>query len=123
MARFSKSFQPLQSNREFSATSASPNRHFTENSHWVPLSHWLNYEDLMFVCVRASLMTYIMLRKNLTPLYVRKKFLTRGLGKKFLPKLNHPYPPPSQKSNGLACVIMSWFSRLTFCTSRLKIRR
>ena len=48
-------------------------------------------------------MTYAMLKKNLTLLYVREKISnSRGLGKKFLPKLNHPYPPPPQKSNGQA---------------------
>ena len=40
-------------------------------------------------------MTYTMLKKNLTLLYVREKISnSRGLGKKFLPKLNHSYAPP-----------------------------
>ena len=44
-------------------------------------------------------MTYIMLKKILTLLYVRGK--KRDLiKKKFLPKLNCPYPPPQQKSHG-----------------------
>ena len=39
--------------------------------------------------------------KTLTPLYVREKILnSRGLGKTFLLKLNHPYSPPPQKGNG-----------------------
>ena len=42
---------------------------------------------------KISLMTC---GKNLT-LYMPGK---RGLGKTFLPKPNHPYPPPPQKSNG-----------------------
>ena len=29
-----------------------------------------------------------------------KNYITRGLGKKFLHKPNHPYPPAPQKSNG-----------------------
>ena len=42
-----------------------------------------------------------MLKKNLTPLYVRETISnSRGLEKKFLPKLNHPYPPTPKKSNG-----------------------
>ena len=42
-----------------------------------------------------------MLKKNFTPLYVREKnFNSRGLGKKIVAKLNHPYPFPLQKSNG-----------------------
>ena len=43
----------------------------------------------------------IMLKKHLTSLYVGEKISnSRGLGKKYLPKLNNPYPPPPQKSNG-----------------------
>ena len=34
-------------------------------------------------------------------MYAREKMsYSRGLGKKFLPKLNHPYPPSPRKSNG-----------------------
>ena len=65
---------------------------------------------------------------NLTPLYAWEKVSnSRGLGKIFLPKLNHPYPPPPEKSNGqphrgwersrlctLVDVIMWWFSRPKF---------
>ena len=36
--------------------------------------------------------------KSYTVVYKWKIFISRGLGKKFLPKPNHPYPP--QKSNG-----------------------
>ena len=37
-------------------------------------------------------MTYIMLEKNPTPYYVRERISnSRGLGKTFSPKLNHPY--------------------------------
>ena len=46
-------------------------------------------------------MTYIVLKKKLTPLYVREKCLAPEVWeKKILPKLNHPYPPPptAQKS-------------------------
>ena len=44
-------------------------------------------------------MTYVMLKKILTLLYVREK--KRDLiKKKFLPKLNCPYPPPQQKTYG-----------------------
>ena len=39
----------------------------------------------------------IMLKKNLTPLYVGEKI--QRFGKKLLPQ-NHPYPPPPQTSNG-----------------------
>ena len=46
---------------------------------------------------KISLMTYIMLKKNLTPLYVRGRISnSRSLEKKFLPKLNHPYPLPTK---------------------------
>ena len=46
-------------------------------------------------------MTYMMLKKNLTPLYVREKISNfRGLGKKFLPKLDHPYPLPHKSQMG-----------------------
>jgi len=41
---------------------------------------------------KKSLMKYIMLKKNLTPLYVWEKICNS--------KLNHLYPPPPQKSNG-----------------------
>ena len=65
---------------------------------------------------------------NLTPLYAWEKVSnSRGLGKIFLPKLNHPYPTPPEKSNGqphrgwersrlctLVDVIMWWFSRPKF---------
>ena len=74
---------------------------------------------------------------NLTPLYAWEKVSnSRGLGKIFLPKLNHPYPPPPEKSNGqphrgwgrsrlctLEDVIMWWFSRPKFRILSLKIRR
>ena len=33
-----------------------------------------------------------MLKKNLTPLYVTKISITRGLGKKLLHKQTYPYP-------------------------------
>ena len=37
-------------------------------------------------------MTYIMLEKNPTPYYIRERISnSRGLGKTFSPKLNHPY--------------------------------
>ena len=39
-------------------------------------------------------MTYIMLKQIL------QRYMPRGLGKTFLPKLNHPYAPPSERSNG-----------------------
>ena len=40
-------------------------------------------------------MTYIMLEKNLTLLYVKEKISkSRGLEKNSLPKPNHPYPFP-----------------------------
>ena len=54
--------------------------------------HWKN----------ISLMTYIMLKKNLAMLHVRKKISNSSQvwEKKFLPKLNHLYPSPRQKSNG-----------------------
>ena len=40
-------------------------------------------------------------KKNLTLLYVREKISnSRDFGKKFLPKLNHPYPHPPQKLHG-----------------------
>ena len=44
---------------------------------------------------KISLMTYIMLKKNLTPLYVRKKILTSEIWeKKYLPKyITHPPSP------------------------------
>ena len=55
---------------------------------------------------KILLMTYNAEKKS----YIRggKKFLTpeqgdpllHRLGKKLLPQLNHPYPPPPQKSNG-----------------------
>ena len=96
---------------------------------------------------KILLMTYITLKNVLTPLYVGEKISNpKGLGKKFLPKLNHPYPLPPQKSNGqphrdwerggfdslvdVICqqngwraFIMWWFSSLKFCILRLKIRR
>ena len=43
---------------------------------------------------------YPTLKKNVTPLHVREKSITRGLGKLILPNANHPYPP--QKSNNRA---------------------
>ena len=74
---------------------------------------------------------------NLTPLYAwEKNSNSRGSGKIFLPKLNHPYPTPPEKSNGqphrgwerrrfctLVDVIMWWFSRPNFRILSLKIRR
>ena len=47
-------------------------------------------------------MTYIMLKKNFyTAIGHWKKISnSRGLGKKFSPKLKHPYSPPPQKLNG-----------------------
>ena len=46
-------------------------------------------------------MTYIMLKKLLHRCMSGEKILnSRGLGKTFLLKLNHPYPPPPQKENG-----------------------
>ena len=46
-------------------------------------------------------MTYTMLKNNLTLLYVREKISnSRGLGKKFLPKLNHSYPLPHKSQMG-----------------------
>ena len=86
-----------------------------------------------------------MLKKSLTPLHVGEKISnSKGLAKKLLPQLNHPYPPPPQTSDGHVnhlevggrngfdtlvnvihhrALIMWWFSRLKFCISRLKIRR
>ena len=85
--------------------------------------------------------------KNLTPLYAWEKISnSRGLGKTFLQKLNHPYPPPPEKSNGQPhrgwgssgfgtlvdvirqqngwrAFIMWWFSRPKFRILSLKIRR
>ena len=41
-----------------------------------------------------------MLKIHLTPLSVGEKISnSRGLGKKYLPKLNNPYPPPPQKKS------------------------
>ena len=94
-------------------------------------------------------MQYIMLKKKILHRYMSgKRFLTptERFGKKFLPKLNQPYPSPPQKSdgqphrgwgrsgfntlvdvirqqNGWRAFIMSWFLRLKFCNFRLKIRR
>ena len=48
---------------------------------------------------KNSLITYIMLKKILHS-YNQLIFNFRGLGKKFLPKLYHLYPPPPRKSNG-----------------------
>ena len=44
----------------------------------------------------------MMRKEKILPLYMPgKEFLdSRGLGKTFLPKLNHPYPPPPEKSDG-----------------------
>ena len=42
-----------------------------------------------------------MLKKNLTPIYIRKKVSNfRGLEKKIVTQVNHPYPSPQQKWNG-----------------------
>ena len=85
---------------------------------------------------------------NLTPLYAWEKISSsRGLGETFLPKLNHPYAPPQEKSNGQPhrgwersgfgilvdvirqqkngwrAFIMWWFSRPKFRVLSLKIRR
>ena len=86
---------------------------------------------------------------NLTPLYAWEKISSsRGLGKTFLPKLNHPYAPSQEKSNGQPhrglgrsgfgtlvdvirqqkkngwrAFIMWWFSRPKFRVLSLKIRR
>ena len=50
---------------------------------------------------RISLMTYIMLKKNLTLLYVREKISnSRHFRKKFLPKLNNQSPPHPRKAHG-----------------------
>ena len=47
---------------------------------------------------KISLMTYHAETKNLTPLYVEEKMSnSRGLGKKFLLKLNHTYPATKVK--------------------------
>ena len=73
-------------------------------------------------------MTYIMLKQILHRYMPGKKIShSRGLGKTFLPKLNHPYAPLPEKSNGqphrgwgrsgfgtLVDVIMWWFSRPKF---------
>ena len=96
---------------------------------------------------KISLMTYIILKKYLTPIYIRKKVSNfRGLEKKIVTQVNPPYPSPQQKWNGqphtgcgrsefdtLVDVIRQqnswrafttwWFSRLKFCISRLKRRR
>ena len=47
-------------------------------------------------------MTYIMLKKKSCNVICQEKnfLLQPGLGKKFLPKLNHPHPSPPLKSNG-----------------------
>ena len=94
-------------------------------------------------------MTYTMLKKILHRYnYVREKISnSRGLGKKFLPKINHPYPSPPQKSNGnhigggeeagefdtlvdvirqqngWLAFIMWWLLRVKVCISILKIRQ
>ena len=48
---------------------------------------------------KISFKVYKTEKVNLAMLYARKKFYHQG--KKFLPKPNHPYPPPPpQKSNG-----------------------
>ena len=94
-------------------------------------------------------MTYITLKKNLTPLYVREKMSSsRGLGKKILAQTKSPIPPSPTKvkwantqavgkkpanltplvdvirqQNGCSAFIMWWFSRLLkILLSRLKIR-
>ena len=67
---------------------------------------------------------------------ILQRYMPRGLGKTFLPKLNHPYAPPSERSNGqphrgwgrsrfctLVDDIMWWFSRPKFCILSLKIPR
>ena len=79
----------------------------------------------------------------------KKKFLTpERFGEKFFQDKNHPYPTPSQTSNGHVshlggegrngfdtfvnvihqqngwrAIMMWWVSRLKFCIKRLKIRR
>ena len=53
-----------------------------------------------YLVKKISFKVYKAEKINLTPLYARKKILSPEVwGKKFLPKPNHPYPPP-QKSNG-----------------------
>ena len=41
MERSCRNFQPYSSNKMFQAIIASPNRYFTENSRWVPLSKFV----------------------------------------------------------------------------------
>ena len=41
-----------------------------------------------------------MLKKIILRYMPGEKFVTREVWEKFLPKLNHPYPAPAQKSNG-----------------------
>ena len=86
----------------------------------------------------------IMLKNNLTLSYVKGKiFNSRGLGKKLLPTLSHPYPLPDKsqmvrgwgrsgfdilvvvicQQNGWCIFIMWWFSRVKFCYLRLKIHQ
>ena len=91
-------------------------------------------------------MTYTMLTKKSYTVISQGKN-SRGLEKKFSPKLNHPYPLPHKsqmgnhigggeeagefdtladvirKQNGWRAYIMWWFLRLKFYISRLKIRR
>ena len=89
-------------------------------------------------------MTYNAEKKSYTVTCGEKNLNSKGLAKKLLPQLSHPYPPPPQTSDGHVnhlevggkngfdtlvnvihhgALIMWWFSRLKFCISRLKIRR
>ena len=48
--------------------------------------------------------------KHLTPLHVRENIFDSREGEKILPKFNHPYPPPPQKSTGQPR--MGWVKKL-----------
>ena len=85
-------------------------------------------------------MTYNAEKKSYTVSCGEKNFFLQRFGKKLLPQLNHPYPPPPQRSNSHVnhlggggrngfdtlvnvihqqndwrAFIMWWFSRLKFC--------
>ena len=98
--------------------------------------HWKKFPSWRIQCWQKKSYTVISQGKN-----------SRGLEKKFSPKLNHPYPLPHKsqmgnhigggeeagefdtladvirKQNGWRAYIMWWFLRLKFYISRLKIRR
>ena len=62
--------------------------------------HGYTWEKLYPAMEKISLMTYIMLKKNLTPLYVRKKILTSEIWEKNSCLNTSPIPRLPQQSDG-----------------------